>query len=263
MAKIYLKGGTEHVIINAVREAHLRPFQATDWTDLRVGFFLSIVGDADPGEDDTPTGLSETITASGSGLPFSDRVQIGLTDRATGGTFLGYSNLPARARLISLGDSKVVSSDIGIGTTNTRYWRATHASPPPNGDVDSVHIIDGGQSRACAPDGSQLHMVQDTATAGGYCTLLTLRLRRDNATSRARIIRMEVKKATAGGHSSDILFNTDPSLEILQSQLEAFPTSVSTLGPVELSQVPDSFWFYWPYHNSRLRIHASGILKVA
>jgi len=259
MALIYLKGGTEHVLINAVREAHIRPFQATDWTDLRVGFFLSVTRAA---SDDDPTTLTETISGS-PGVAWTDRVQIGLTDRATGQTFLGYSNLPSRARLESLGDTKLVSSDIGIGTTNARYWRPSHASPPPNGDVDSVHIIDGGQSRACAPDGSQLHMVQDTATAGGYCTLLTLRLRRDNATSRARIIRMEVKKATAGGHSSDILFNTDPSLAILQAQLEAFPTSVSTLGPVELSQVPDTFYFYWPFHNSRLRIHASGILKVA
>ncbi len=190
-------------------------------------------------------------------------MQIGLTDRATGQTFLGYSNLPRRARLTSLGDSILASSDIGIGTTNARYWRPKHGTGVSGGDISTVHIIDSGQSRATAGDGSQMHFVQDVATAGGYCTLFTLRLRRDNATNRGRIITMEVKKATAGGHSSDILFNTDPSLTILEAQLESFPTSVNTLGPVELTQVPDTLYFYWPFHNSRLKIHAVGILKSA
>jgi hypothetical protein len=263
MAKIYNKGGTEHVLINAVREAHYRPFQATDWTDLRVGFFLSLCGNADPAEDDNPsTGVNEDIPIAGSGVPWSDRVQIGVTDRATGTVFCGYSNLPANGRLISLGQSKLVSSDIGVGTTNARYWRPSHGSPPPHGDIDAVHIIDGGISRSTAPDGSQPHFVQDPATAGGYCTLFALRFTRSDAHGRSRIITMQVKK-TASGHSSDILFNTDPSVTILESQLESFPTTVNTLGPIELSHVPDTMWFYWPFLQSRLRIHCCGILKVA
>src|SRR5438477_4536332 len=93
MAKIYSKSG-EHVIICAVREAHIRPFQATDWTDLRVGFFLSLCGSADPADDDVITGLAETIGSDPNALvPWTDRIAIGLTDSATGATFLGYTNL--------------------------------------------------------------------------------------------------------------------------------------------------------------------------
>lgn len=261
MAKIYLQGGTEHTLINGVREAHYRQFQATDWTDLRIGFFLSLTR-ATPDED--PTALGQTITGS-PGLPFSDRVQIGVIDHAGSGVFLGYSNLPGRGRTISTGDSILASSDIGIGTTNARYWRPKNGRP--TGEWDAVHIINGGISVATATDGSQMHFVQDVTTANGgspaYCTLFMLRLRRDNATNRARIITMEVKKATSSGHSSDILFNSDPSLTVLEAQLEAFPTNVSILGPVELSQVPDMLSFYWPFSNSRLKIHAVGILKQA
>jgi hypothetical protein len=266
MAKVYTKtapGPDEQVIIQAVREAFPRPFQATDWLDLRVGFFLSIVGETDPGEDDTITGLAETISPTGSGLPFTDRIQLGVTDRATGQTFCGYTNLPNRgSRLISLGDSVLASSDVGITTANTDYWRVYNSASRAN--TDAVHIVDGGQSRAAAADGSQLHMVQNFAGghAAGYATCLMLRFTRDNSTSRSRIITMQVKK-TVGGHSSDVLFSSTPTEAVLTAQLESFPTTVATLGPIELSQVPDTFYLYWPFSNSRLRVHSMGILKAS
>jgi hypothetical protein len=156
----------------------------------------------------------------------------------------------------------LVSSDIGLGTANKRYWRPTHGSPPPNGDNNVAHIIDGGRSLSCTPDGSQMHFVRDPATAGGYCTLFAIRLTRPDNHGRAKIITMQVKK-TASGHSSDILFTTTPTDTVMQSQLESFPTTVNTLGPIELSQVPDYLKFYWPFSNSRLRIHCVGILKQA
>jgi len=263
MALIYDKA-TEKVLILATREAHIRPFQATDWTDLRIGFFLSLTKPS-PDDDDPSTdpdaSIAESITGSPTGLPWSDRVQIGVTDSATGQVFCGYSNLPRGARLISLGNSDLVSSDIGVGTTNKRYWRPKTGTGAPNGDNNVAHIIDGGRSRASVPDGSQMHFVRDPATAGGYCTLFAIRLTRADARGRARIITMQVKK-TASGHSSDIIFSTDPSDTVMQSQLESFPTTVNTLGPIELSQVPDTMYFYWPFSDSRLRIHCVGVLKA-
>jgi hypothetical protein len=253
MAKIYDKGPGEHVLICAVREAHIRPFQATDWLDLRVGFFLSLTQAA---ADDTITGLTETIGTDPQ-VPWSDRIAIGVTDSITGQTFLGYTNL-AGSRLVSIGRSKLVSSDIGIGTTNTRFWRPTNE----HSDNDTVRIIDSGLSRATVGDGSQPHFVQDVAGAGGYSTFFGLRFTRPNSTNRSRIVTMSVKK-TVGGHSSDILISSTPTNAIGEAQLESFPTDVQTLGPVELTNVPDSFYFYWPYHNSRLRIHELCIVKVA
>ncbi len=259
MAKIYLKtvpGPDEKVLILAVREAHFRPFQATDWTDLRVGFFLSICGNADPGEDDTITGLSETI--GGDFTDASDRVRIGLTNRTTSTVLLGYTNMSAGRVQHNLGNSQLVSSDVGIGTTNAFFWR------PKNGfdNGSAVKIIDSGFIRANGVTGSQPHFVQDTTGAAGYCTLLGLRFTRPDAGGRSNIITMQVKKAV-GGYSSDILFNSDPSNAVAEAQLESFPTDVQTLGPVELSHVPDTFFFYWPWHNSRLRIHQVCVLKVA
>ena len=254
MAKIYSKGGTEKVIINAVREAHLRQFQATDWTDLRVGFFLSITDDT---ADDTTSGLSETISNPNGVLNW---VRIGVTDRATGTTFCGYSNVPAGSRPISTADSKLVTSDVGITTANAFYWRPSHSSPPPNGDIDAVHFIEQDRVIATAGDGSQPHFIQADPGAGEYCTFLGLRFTRPNSTTRAKIITMQVKRGT---HSGDMLFTNTPTNAIAEAQLESFPTTVNTLGPIELAHVPDTFLFYWPFHNSRLRIHEVALVKSA
>jgi len=256
MAKIYLKGGTEKVLINAVREAYYQSFQATDWTDLRLGFFLSVCGNADPGEDDTITGLTEEIgTPPRPFLPWSDRHSIGLTDSRSGSVFLGYTNVIG-SRPQTSGTSKLVSSDAGIGTTNTNFWRSKNEIT----DTASVKILDNFIIRSAGHTGSQMHLVQDTSGAGGYATLVALRFQRDDARGRKNVISMSVKLGTNNG---DILYSNDPSEENLLSNLEGFPETVQTLGPVELSQTPDTIWAYWPYHQSRLRIHAYGILKAA
>lgn len=260
MAKIYLKGGTEKTLILAVREAFYEPFSATNWTDLRLGFLVSLCGNADPGEDDTITGLTETIGSTPSEfLPWTDRFSLGLTDSRSGTVFLGYTN-KLSSREPSTGSSKLISSDGAIGTTNTNFWRV-HNGMEVNG-VASLAIVDTNVIRARSVDGSQIHFIQDTTGAGGYATLVALRFQRDNARGREKIITMTVKK-NAAGHTGDILYTNTPSETVLEDNMRTFPTTVQQLGPVELSQVPDTIWAYWPFSNSRLRIHCYGILRAA
>jgi hypothetical protein len=259
MAEIYDKAG-EHLMILDIRELYFEGIEATDWTDLRVGFFVSLTDDT---ADDTPgPPKAETIGVEPRPLiPWTDRFAIGLTDKASGRTFCGFTNAP-QGRIFdvpNIGSSKLVSSDVGIGTANTFFWR-------PKNEISnnySMQIIDDGITRAISGDGSQIHFVQETVGAGGYCTLIALRFTRPDAFGRAKIITMSTKKATGGGHSADILFNSDPSDAILETNLNSFPTDVQTLGPIEMSQVPDTLYVYWPFRGSRLRIHNYGILKVA
>lgn len=263
MAKIFLKTDAtpdEKTLILAVREAYYQSFLATNWTDLRVGFFLSICGNADPGEDDTITGLTETI---GSGqydfLPINDRFRLGVTDSHTGQTFLGYTNLhQGHVTGSTVGSSNVVSSDGALGTTNTNFWRVKNGVT----DAATLKIWDGDLIRAHGVDGSQLHLPQDTAGAGGYATLVAMRFTRPDAHNRAKLITMTVK-STGGSHSGDILYSNTPNQTVLEENLQSFPATVQQLGPIELSQAPDTFFVYWPFHNSRLRIHAYGLLRTA
>jgi hypothetical protein len=261
VAEIYQNAGGEKMVINAVREAVLQAFEATDWLDLRAGFFLSI--EKSSGAHDTISGpgiVEEIGTPPRPFLQWTDRVAIGLTDSHTGSVFFGYTNAFRGRPEISVGTSKLVSSDLGIGTSNSDYWRPTNEL----GDQYTLQIIQSGISRAVAADGSQPHFVQNFAGghAAGYATALGLRLTRQDARGRAKIITMQVKK-TVGGHSSDLVFSSTPDIPTLDGVLEAFPTTVQTLGPVEVNHVPDMFFLYWPFRNTRLRIHSMGIVKAS
>ena len=89
-----------------------------------------------------------------------------------------------------------------------------------------------------------------------------LRFQRDDAIGRAKTIRMSCKRDLAN-RSGDVMFTDTPTKELMEFNLNAFPTSVQQLGPVELSQEPDALFLYWPFHLSRLRCHCRGILRAA
>ena len=107
-------------------------------------------------------------------------------------------------------------------------------------------------------DNIQQHFPQDAGTvAAGYAVLLGLQLLRDNATSKS--ITMRIKSTTK---SADMLFSNTPTKELIHSSLDPWPASVQ-LGPVTVANLPSFFYFYWPFHNSRLRVHSIGLLRAA
>lgn len=243
----------------AVREGMIQPFDAGTWLDLRIGFLMSICGSADPASDDVITGLGETITSSPIMEP-SNAYYIGLKTPdsnlpLTGGTvFAGFTNITG---LNERGDSAVVTSDLGIGTTNADYWR------PKNSLSDTSqcgHVFDGVQSLGAWSNGTQQHFVQNFSGghAAGYATMFLFQLTRPNSTSRSVTIRTK-----QGTNSGDVLFTSTPTKALLQSNMESFPGTVQQIGPVTLSSVPNSLFWYWPWHNSRLRIHCAGIEVIA
>ena len=255
------KGG-EEIIRMAVREALPVPFEATDWTDLRVGFFLSLTSSGADDAGNPTTDLSETIgTEPRPFMPWTDRVVIGVAGGPGGDDFVfcGFTNAFRGRTNRSAGSSKLVSSDGGIGTSNSDYWRFKNELS----DSLTLQIIQDNMTRVAGADGSQVHFVQNYTGghAAGYATLLMLRFTRPDTRGRGKIITMQCK--TAVGHSADVIFSSTPTKEILTANLESFPTTVQTLGPVELSHAPEMLYYYWPFHKSRLRIHAHGIVKVA
>ncbi len=254
MAHVFNKGGTDKTVVLDVRQQLVQPFDAGGWLDLRVGWLLSITKATN---DDDITALAEDIGPDDlSYLAFTDRYQIGLTDSETGTIYCGYTNL-GRVRpmtdLLSNGRSRLVSSDLGTGTTNSNFWR------PSNGAYStSAAAIADGQTLLSAvnTDGSQQHMVQSVAGAGGYATLLMLRLTRPAAGS----TRVTMQIPYMGAASADVLFTSTPTASVLTNNMQAFPATTHTLGPVTLSHAPSAITLYWPWRQSRLRIHAMGIL---
>jgi hypothetical protein len=251
---VYNKGGTDKTIIMAVREALVQRFTATDWQDIRIGFLLSITA---AGADDTITGLGETLTAA-PGLSTWDRYYIGVIDKATTGTFIGYTNRAPGRGNTTLGNSVLGTSDGAVGTTNANFWRPYNSLQNSWSAQIMEAFLGQQETRAESTDNVQQHFVQNAGGAGGYATLLEIRLQRPDPLS--HLITATVKQGTK---STDVLYTNDPSYATLLTNLQAFPGTVQTWGPVELQNIPDSFFLYWPWHNSRLRIHCMGLVKVA
>jgi hypothetical protein len=258
-AEIYNKGSTDKTLILAVRAQMIYPFEAPNWTDLRLGFFLSLT---QPAADDTITGLAEAIANPADvGLNPEDRYWIGIkttnpiTPKNDGaGAFIGFTNASHESQIPELtGDSILSTSDGGVGTVTANFWRPNNSSD--NGW--SGGIWEGPATRAVAHDGVQQHFPQDAAGAGGYAVLLALRIRRPDKDSKTLMVTMKV-----GAHSGDILYTNTPTLALLQDNLENFPGSTQQWGPVALGSVPDAFYCYWPFYNSRLRIHALGLFQA-
>jgi hypothetical protein len=257
-ATLINKGGTDKTVILAVRTQMIYPFTATGWTDLRVGFLLSLT---QTGADDTITGLGETITNGAAGLFPQDRYWIGIKNRNTimpknGDTwFIGFSNFSWQSNPHELvGNSVLSSSDLSIGA-GANYWRPNNSYDP----VISGGILAGSSVRAVATS-EQIHFPQVVGGGGapGYATLLVLRIQRSTPTDQILTVTTKV-----GTNSADVLFTSTPTLDLLRTNLESFPTTVQQWGPAFVGTPPDALYCYWPFASSRLRIHALGVLKFA
>lgn len=256
LAKVVnLASATDKTVILNVRCGVIQPFQAPNWLDLRVGFLLSVTKATD---DDDTTGLSEEINPNTS---VADRMWIGVKTRddamprTVGTVFAGWTT-GGPGPHDGFGHSKLVTSDLAIGTSNAYFWR------PKNTDNDlygCAMLLNGAGAPRITTDGTQQHFVQNAGGAGGYATLLMLRLQRPDTEVRGKLLTVTMKTGT---HSGDVLFTNTPTKALLNSNLEAFPSTVQQLGPMQVSAVPDALYLYWPFHDSRLRIHAMGIVKV-
>ena len=200
-AKVIDLGGTDKTVIVNVGTRLTQGFEATEWTDLRVGWFTSLCQE---GSDTLITGLTQTIgSAPRVFLDWDDRYAIGITDKANKNVFMGFTNNgPLRGTHgSSIGRSKLLSSDAAVGTTNSNYWRVENEQD----NSWAARIIDTGIVRATSPDGNQQHWAQANIGTGGpagYATLSMIRFRR--VSPRSRAIRMEIKHGT---HSSDSIFS--------------------------------------------------------
>lgn len=262
MGQIYNRSGEKLVLLD-IREPLVQHFLAPDWIDLRVGMYLSLTADDDP---NTISGLAETISGTPSNIGVvetEDRYFIGVKDRTKvlptelGTQFIGFTCVRWPRPQASIGDTMLVSSDHGIGTTNANYWR------PRNGlsnaqPVYNFAVLDGTMGLGTPQQSLQIHFVQNTTAVPQYAVLLALRIVRSTPDSK----RLTITVPTDGVAASDLGYTDTPTKALLRTTLEAWTSNVKTFGPFDFSKVPDSLFVYWPFRQSRLRIHAWGALKA-
>lgn len=250
-ADLFAKTVDDKVIVLRTRQWAIYPLTAAGWTDLRVGFFLSLTKAGGPPPVDDVTGLAETIGTSGF-LPARDHYFIGVKTRtdampgSRGVIFAGFTNF----RNGALGPGILSASDNGVGAGTDYWW------PHNGGDVNASAVIVQENNRAVfSPPGLQQHFPLNLA--GGYAVMLGLRFLRPNPSS--TLWTMEIK---TDGTNADMFYSSTPTKELCLSKLQAWPAAIQ-MGPMELAAfVPDALFCYWPFGLSRLRIHSVAVYRA-
>lgn len=263
MAKIY--GLPEKMVIQGVREGCVIPFVASQWMDLRVGWFVSLTTKL---TDDDQEGLAETLV--GTDLPPADRHWIGLKSQSqtlpfeAGVPFIGFTNTDPATNSHTNTSRLVQSNHEAVDSGAGNFWRSKSATAGTFG-------IWEGSGKLAASTRLNHHFLKTEfpAASGNFCTLLAFRLQRSNPDSHT--IQVDIPHfldgdPTLDGEAADMRFTDDPSndnLDVLLQTWDMGPLGNKkiSLPAITMKVVPNSFFWYWPYRNSRLRIHGFGMFK--
>jgi len=246
MGNIIVKG-TEKVLVLNTREALLYQSVVPNWKDIRVGAFVSITKTA---ADDDPTGLAETLATTG---VEADRLWLGMKDST--------NNLPRSAPFFGVGNSPVTET-AGSSVVETidadLRWRAKYAT-------SSVGcFLNDGTNKFAETTLQPFRTIQAPASlSNNYCTLVLLKMVRSIVGN--TVDHFYVAKVTdaAVDYADSGIESLTPTIDAIRS---GFRTAVFTeilSGPHTFSSVPDTFFAYWPFSNSRLRIHSLAIEKFS
>jgi hypothetical protein len=246
MGLIIVKG-SEQVLVLGVREALIYPAVIPDWLDVRVGAFVSLTKAS---ADDDPTALTETLTTTGDE---ADRLWFGVKDNTNSlprsSCFFGISNSLATE---GAGSSLIESID-----SSTR-WKARNATVPTG-----VLVNDG---TTISVDGTMepFRTVQNPATIGGYATLVLLRLVRGAVLAGNTADHLYVAKTTDVSDFADAGVETStPTIQLIRDNFRSAVWTEVLPGGHTFAVAPNTFYAYWPYSNSRLRIHAIVVEKFS
>jgi hypothetical protein len=226
------------------------PFTCPNWIDLRVGVYFSVTTTSN-GDDSTNSTILETIASSGH-VP-GDNYFIGLKANNSSLVGAGGTSNPA------MGFGSYFSTQ-GAGNMvcghqqGTNYWSAQGTSATSILWFDTTAIAGASASL----NGLQMPAVAP-ATTGGYCVAGILRFSRPGGTG------VQIYDASS---SCNFKWTFTPTVAEIRSWLRSPPTTQPWRASgvainTGASQVPDAFCAYWPFYNSRLRIHNVVIEKFA
>jgi hypothetical protein len=254
MSAVIYQTSVDKCLILDTRQAFIYPFTAPNWLDLRIGFYLSLCKASNNADI---TGLAETLTTIGQP---ADRFWIGIKQnnsilpQTAGTTFVGWGRTSSPD---GSGSSTLVSSDIGVGTTNSNYWRNGTAS-----NLNGMWTFNGtGGSGGSGATAGYIHFPQNAGAAGGNATLVLMKLIRATGTATSGI---GCQAYFTGGSAAtaDYAYDSVCSIANIRSAFRS-ATFTNWNASATMNPVPDALFFYWPFSLSKLRIHAVCLEKFA
>jgi hypothetical protein len=246
MAEIILKA-SEKVLVLGIREGLIYPAVVPNWLDVRIGLYISATQAV---ADDDPSALGETLTTTG---VEQDRFWLGIKDSTNSmprdAPFFGLSNSPnaedANASVLETID------------TATR-WRVTHATAPVG------LFLNDGSNLFADTTLQPVRVIQNPAgLSSHYATLVMLRMVRSIVG--ALVDHFYIAKSTAGGtdYGDSGVESATPTIDEIRNNFRSATWTEYFTGGHTFASVPDTVYAYWPFNNSRLRIHSIVVEKFA
>jgi hypothetical protein len=237
MALIYLKS-LENALVLAPREGFMRPFDFSAWTEIRIGFFASIVSTA----GSNTLGTTETVVFNST----SDQWTIGLKSTTSdlpgvvGTDFVGLSSYTGVS-----GNATTGSNGRDYGTSNAqRQAIAVH---------DTTYAIQAGSGGfGWATNGT---------LSSQYCGFLGIKFVIANLGLSNQTIAISTSNTTDFG-------TTDYSASALQLQLNnatysAVGSALAWNNGSVAYPIPSNVWFRYPFYNNQARISCIRAIRYA
>jgi hypothetical protein len=247
-AIIYQIPAADKVLIIDSRQHLIYPFIAPSWLDLRLGAFISLTKLTD---NDDPTGLAETLATTGIA---ADRVGMGFkrsTELGVRGTpFFGISNT---------GVTEGATSSIVEAGDVAQRWRFKGIATKAIFSNDGVGTF---QDNAGTIFGPEMNAENPPSVNAGRANLIMLRMVRATSTTKTVSNFYYVKTTRTNDYADANVFTDLPTIGLIRQNLKS-ATWTGVLSPVTFTQIPDAIYFYWPFTNSRLRIHSVCLEKFA
>lgn len=239
---IYNLGGTDKTLILEPRARMLQSFAAPNWTDLRLSIAMSLTKPSDPND---PTGLAESIGAG------EDTNQVYIGFKSTD------AELPPSSNFFGLSSRREPEADSSATTlADDNQWVWERGS----GLNDHWLYVSNGTTKGSGISFGVSPHFRDTVVSD-YATLVILQMLRNNPTSNL-VDQLNVVIQNAGAPADYGTFLSDTSIGNLRS-ITAGATYTNFLGPFTFTTVPNAIFLYWPFVNSRLRIHSYVLERYA
>lgn len=244
----YQKTVTDKTIILGPREGFIRPFDfGTDWTEMRIGMFISGVTSAG---DNTGISATETLALT----TYADRLTVGIKDNTddlpgvAGTNFVGYGT-----------NATHVAEDQHMGIYNNStgsYGARLNAMSAIGTSFTARALINAGVS------GLQYPNTATVAGASGYCGFWCIKI---TIADRG----LGTQNISIDGAVTASVAGTDYSATALRSLMNSatfFDGGTAfdwfSAGPVALP-IPDCVWIRNPYFSNRIRISCLRAIRYA
>lgn len=235
---IYNLSGSDKTLILDTRASLLQQFKATNWTDLRLSMMLSVTKQSDPND---PTGLTESLGAGED----NNHVYIGF--KSSNGLFPPNTNFwGICTKDLSHLTAATILADGGAGA----YWYIAN-----DASIFYNALASNGTTLQNNPNGlGNGTRLYQGAPAADYAQLIILRMTRNDPT--VNIVNTLDALITPAGHlDNGLTLLSDTSIANIRTLTQA-ATLTQILGPFTFSSAPDAIYVYWPFMNSRIRIHS-------